>query len=364
MVFDLDVQAFWRENEKCFKSFSTDKPRVPVSFWLDDHFLFEEMKVPSTLRYYNDREYRLNLHKQCNGKVEKVLGKRFYAEEEDLLPSPNRFEVIMGARWELTEGGTPWLESSVKDIADVKTLIKKSEQLDMRREAFPAGWSEEKARYERSCGKPVKLPGNSSRGPATMATSILGVTNTCLFIMDEPGVMEEFFALLAVKLTEYNNALRDDTDCRSLEGYWLTDDNCYLFPPAQYERFCAPVLDKLFREFAPEPHHIRYQHSDSNMGHLMGILNDLGVNEVNFGPEIHPLEIRKAMPNALIYGQIPPMTLRNGAPGEIIEAVRRDIESVGKDGGLVECPAGSVSAGTPLKNLKIYMWAVQKYGRY
>jgi uroporphyrinogen decarboxylase len=366
MKYELDCQEFWKENEKSFQPFSTDKPRVPLVFWLDDHFLLEEMVVPSTLKYYNDLQYRLEVNRQCNERLERKIGRQFFNEDpsEENKPSPNRFEVIMGARWELTEGGTPWLESSVQDIEDVKKLINHVSRMDMKTAAFPEDWQEKRIRYEKETGKQLRLGGSGSRGPATMATSILGTTNTCMFMMDEPDVMKEFFSILTHKLVEYHEVLMTETEHDTRKGYTITDDNCYLFPPALYEMYCAPVLDKLFREFAPEEKHVRYQHSDSSMGHLMGILRELGVNEVNLGPEIHPLDIRKAMPKALIHGQIPPFTLRNGTAEQIINVVRRDIEAIGQDGGLVECPAGSVAAGTPLENLVVYMWAVDKYGRY
>jgi uroporphyrinogen decarboxylase len=269
----------------------------------------------------------------------------------------------MGSRLQMTEGGTPWLESDVNSIDDVKALITRAVKLDMKKEAFLEGWHQQKEQYEQKTGKKLKLGGSSSRGPATMATSILGTVNTCLFIMDYPEIMDDFFAVLSDKLIEYHYALMDATDNHSREGYSINDDNCYLFPPAQYLRFCAPVVERLFKEFAPEPHHRRSQHSDSNMGHLMEILSDLGVNSVNLGPSLHPLKIRKAIPKAVIVGQIPPFTLRNGSPEDIIRTVRRDIESVGQDGGLIECPAGSVAVGTPLENLKIYMWAVINFQR-
>ncbi|MEN6312812.1 MAG: uroporphyrinogen decarboxylase family protein [Clostridiaceae bacterium] len=364
MTYDFDIKEFWRENETCLEPFSTNKPRVPISFWLDDHFLLEEMSLPSTVRYFSDFDYRREMNNLCNDKVEKVLAKRFYSEDKIEAPSPVRFEVIMGARWRLTEGGTPWLDSAVENIEDVKKIIDRAVKVDMKKEAFPEGWQESKDRYEKLSGRKLKLGGDGSRGPATMATSILGTTNTCLFIMDEPDIMMEFFSLLADKLVEYHRVLMEDTSNSRDGGYSLADDNCYLFPPNAYLKFCAPVLAKLFKEFAPLPKHCRHQHSDSNMGHLMGILNDLGVNCVNFGPELHPSDIRKAMPKAVIHGQMPPFTLRNGTPVDIINTVRRDIEAVGQDGGLVECPAGSVAGGTPLENLRIYMWAVHTYGRY
>jgi uroporphyrinogen decarboxylase len=364
MKYELDLQKFWKENDTGFSPFDTTKSRVPVDLPFDDHYLLEFMAVESSMKYYKDRSYRLDLHKKCNDLMEKEIGIRFFHEKEEMLLSPNRFEVIMGAHWELVEGGTPWLESDVKSIEDVVELIRRAEKLDMRKAAFPEGWSEEKEAFEKTSGRQLKLGGQGHRGPATMATSILGTTNTCMFIMDEPEVMKEFFILLTEKMVEYHKALMEATGNAIGNKYWITDDNCYLFPPKQYLEFCAPFLSRVFAEFAPGPEDERYQHSDSTMEHLMGILNEVGVNSTNFGPTIHPLDIRKEMPRAVIKGQMPPFLLRNGTPEEIIDIARRDIESVGRDGGLVATTAGSIAGGTSLENIRTYMWAIDKYGRY
>ncbi|MEN2984656.1 MAG: uroporphyrinogen decarboxylase family protein [Dictyoglomaceae bacterium] len=363
MIIELDkfdVQKFWEENDYCLQNFDK-KTRIPIFYWLDDHFLFEFLNVESTVKYYNDYEYRLKLHKEANEKLEKVLGRKFYPEDPVEPPSPNRFEVLMGAKYVLTEGGTPWLMSQVEDVEDLKELIRNMEKIDMKKSALPEDFMEKKEKYERITGKKLKL-GNFSRGPATMATSILGTENTCIFMMEEEDILLEFFEILCQKLIDYNKVLRKATDNNEF-GYSFADDNCFLFPPKKYLKFCAPFLEKIFKEFAPLKEHKRYQHSDSNMKHLMSILNDLGVNEVNFGPEIHPEEIRKAMPKAKIYGQMPPFTLRNGKPEDIIEIVKRDMKFLGEDGNFVECTAGSVAGGTPLENIKLYMWAVEKYCR-
>jgi uroporphyrinogen decarboxylase len=364
MENDFDLKKFWQENDECLKSFDTGRPRIPIYYWLDDHFLLEEMKLPSTVRYYEDFEYRKGLHRIINDRLEAVVGRRFYSEDEAEEPVPNRFEVIMGAFWKLIKGGTPWLETNVVSIEDVKKLNNKNSTLDMKKEAFPENWREKKSIFEKTTGKKLLLGGNFSRGPATMATSILGTTNTCMFILTDPDVMAEFFAILAEKLVEYQCVLMADTGNTIKEGYQENDDNCFLFSPELYEMFCAPVLEKIFSEFAPLPSHRRYQHSDSAMGHLMPILKDLGVNWVNFGPTLHPLEIRKAMGDAVIYGQMPPFTLRNGTREEIIAMVKRDFDTVGKDGRLIECTAGSVAGGTPLENIRTYMWAVQEFGKF
>ena len=54
---DFDIEKFWEENSLC-AGFHTEKPRCSLSFSPDDHWLFEFMNVPSTLRYYQDKAYR------------------------------------------------------------------------------------------------------------------------------------------------------------------------------------------------------------------------------------------------------------------------------------------------------------------
>ena len=56
---DLDVQAFWEENSACE---ARQGPRSPLSLSPDDHWLFEFMAVPSTLRYYQE----LFLNRSCS----------------------------------------------------------------------------------------------------------------------------------------------------------------------------------------------------------------------------------------------------------------------------------------------------------
>ena len=70
------------------------------------------------------------------------------------------------------------------------------------------------------------------------------------------------------------------------------------------------------------------------------------------------------MPRTVIHGQLPPFTFSRGTPEEIYLAVRRDIEAVGADGGLVVTTAGSVNPGSKLEGLRAVMYAIQQHGRY
>lgn len=362
MNLDIDVFEFWKENAKCTDPFSVDKPRIALTFMFDDHFIQHAVAVQSTEKYYNDLEYRLFVHHCCNDLLEREIGIRCY-DEDNMHFHKGQFEVIAGSERRFTEGNTPWLESSVKTVEDVDRVIHRLCSLDMKKDAISDDWREARDNFKRRTQKTLLFE-SSWTGPVTLACNILGTTNTCILIMDEPERMKDFFDVLCDKYIEYREVIvREDKGCVNREGIGLNDDDCYLFPPAQYEKFCAPFLDKFFKTYAPLPQHKRRQHSDSSMGHLMGILNDLGVNEVNFGPEIHPLEIRRRMPKAVIHGQMPPFTLLNGPQQQIIDIVRRDFDCFGIDGGYVEGVAGVIPVGTPLENIRTYMWAVHTYCR-
>lgn len=351
---------FWQENEWCLKNFDK-KTRIPVTLNFDDHFLQELVGPFSTIEYYNNHQYKIDIHKKANEILYENLGKRFYSEETDIEPYPVRFEILMGANYKITEGSTPWFESEVENIDDVKRLIERYHKFDLKNEIFKDNLLQRKEEYEKRTNKKVSW-GHFTRGPATLATSIIGTTNLCIFMMEEEDVIEEFYVIMGEKLVEYLKLIREASGNFS-NSIALLDDDCFLFSPRLYDKFCAPVLEKLFHTFASNKDDRRFQHSDSDMAHLMPILYRLGVNAVNFGPNIHPLEIRRTMPNARIHGQIPPFVLRNGTREEIIDIVKRDMEVALIDGNFIATTAGSVAAGTPMENIKTYIKAVYEFGK-
>jgi uroporphyrinogen decarboxylase len=108
----------------------------------------------------------------------------------------------------------------------------------------------------------------------------------------------------------------------------------------------------------------RYQHSDSAMGHLLSQQYELGIRYVNYGPEVDAGLIREKMPDAYIYGQMPPLLLRNGSPEEIRQRVIDDFRKAGASGGLRVTTAGSLAAGTGVGRMRWLMWVVQNECHY
>jgi uroporphyrinogen-III decarboxylase len=240
-------------------------------------------------------------------------------------------------------------------------VLDQAETTDIAEWAFPEEfrreWEARKAR-----GDTLPALGTGSRGPATIMTSVLPVETTFLWMYDHPELMQRFRDILAQKMVELNQALRSFSD-NAQPGWWITDDNCALFNRKLYREYCVPVLRQVLESFAPNDAE-RYQHSDSAMSHHLDAQRELGINTVNYGPEVDIGFIREKMPQAVIRGHIPPFLLRNASPEAIQLRVLSDFQQAGATGRLVVTTAGSLAAGTGVGRMRWLMQVVQEHCRY
>jgi uroporphyrinogen decarboxylase len=355
----LDVGAFWEENDVC-REFTTDKPRCSASFSPDDHWLFEFMDVPSTLRYYHDKAYRDALHREVNQITLEYVGQAFF-QEDTWHHNPKRIENLFGCEFSYLEGGTPWLTEVTDDPDEFSRILDQAQTIDLQTWSLPPAFLDE-WEQRRKAGKEMPLLGTGSRGPATIMTSVLNPETALLWIFDHPDLMRRFRDVLAVKMVELNEVLREFSG-NTEKGWWITDDNSALFSPKLYREYCYPVLERVLDAMAPGDAP-RYQHSDSAMGHLLDLQYALGIRAVNYGPEVDVALIRQKMPEAMILGQMPPLLLRNARPDEIRRRVIADFEKAGATGGLNMTTAGSLAAGTGVGRMRWFMQVVQNDCRY
>ena len=356
---DLDPDQFWEENPSC-QAFTRDKPRCSLSFSPDDHWLIGFFQIPSTRRYYFDKPYRDQLHRQANEITRKWIGQAFF-DEDTWVTAPKRIENLFGCDFTYTEGATPWLTPVTDDPDEFAGVLDRAEQTNLEEWALPEAFRQE-WEERRKAGRSLEALGGGSRGPATVMTSILHPETVFYWIYDHPGLMARFRDLLADKMIELNRVLRQFSGA-TFPGWWITDDNCALFNRKLYHTYCFPVLQKVMDEFAPGEAR-RYQHSDSSMSHLLDYQYELGIRDVNYGPEVDAGLIRQKMPDAFINGQLPPMLLRNGSPDEIRERIVSDFLKAGESGGLNITTAGSLAAGTGLGRMRWMMKVVQQHCRY
>lgn len=356
---NLDVAAFWEENARC-QAFTTSKPRCSLGFSPDDHWIFEFIDVPSTLQYYLDKATRDAHHQQVNAATQAYVGKTFF-DEDTWEHEPKRIENLFRCEFTYREGSTPWLTPVTENPDEFAEILDEAESTNIATWCLPQAFRDEWSTRAAS-GKALPKLGTGSRGPGTIITSVLQPETAILWMLDDPDLMHRFSDLLADKMVALNRVLRDFSGNQD-NGWWITDDNSALFNPKLYREYCYPVLERVLEALAPGNAR-RYQHSDSAMGHLLDQQYALGIRFVNYGPEVDAGYIRQAMPDAFIFGQMPPLLLRNGSPDAIKERIVEDFHKAGQSGGLEVTTAGSLAAGTGVGRMRWMMQVVQHHCRY
>jgi len=371
MKLDVDLEQFWKDDELAHKDncFSPDAPQVALGIRMSEECVFAELGEEGNPWGYTPRERRLELNKRYNDKAEKIVGMRLLPET---LPEPDaefpyvkRIGEVFEGKY-IHNGVAEWLEGSVSTPQELEKLLDRVEKLDLREFMLPPDWESEKKRiYEKYGIKPPLL--RHIRGPVTLATSIYGAENLIFLILDEPDLAKRFSDVICKVIIDMARIMDEEAgydETNRPGGFSFADDNCCLLSPEMYEFFGYPILKAVFDKFSPNPEDMRYQHSDSDMGHLLPILGRLNLTGCNFGPKVLVDEIRKYMPKTRIDGCLSPMTFMRNDIEAIIDEVRRDCEMAKGSRGLNLSTAGSINNGSLLTSMRAVMYAIQKYGRY
>jgi len=370
-MLDVDLEQFWKDDELAHKDncFSPEAPQVALGIRMSEECVFAELGEEGNPWGYTPRERRLELNKRYNDKAEQIVGRRLLPET---LPEPDaefpyvkRIGEVFEGKY-IHNGVAEWLEGTVSTPAELEKLLDRVEKLDLREFMLPPNWESEKKRiYEKYGIKPPLL--RHIRGPVTLATSIYGAENLIFLIIDEPDLAKRFSDVICKVIMGMAEIMDEEAgydETNRPGGFSFADDNCCLLTPEMYEMFGYPILKAVFDRWSPNPEDMRYQHSDSDMGHLLPILGRLNFTGCNFGPKVLVDEIRKYMPKTRIDGCLSPMTFMSNDIDAIIREVRRDCEMARECRGLNLSTAGSINNGSLLTSMRAVMYAIQKYGRY
>jgi uroporphyrinogen decarboxylase len=240
------------------------------------------------------------------------------------------------------------------------------ERLENLREfILPENWEQKKAvALEAGCQVPLY---RHQRGPVTFATSIYGTENLVFLLVDNPALGARFRDTILRAMLERGRIMLEENTQTPEErgaGFAFADDNCALLNPQLYEFFGYPILKGVFDEFAPEPGDWRFQHSDSDMGHLLPVLGRLNLTACNFGPTVLVEDIREHMPHTIVKGCLAPFTFSRNEEVNIVAEFLRDYEMARESKGLVFATAGSINEGSRLTGMRLAMAAIQRWGRY
>jgi uroporphyrinogen decarboxylase len=357
-MHELDMKAFWETNEKCL-NLHDNICRVPVSIHLDGDWICEYLKLDNA-KYYSDYNYQQEHRLKCSEITEKEFAYQ-------ILPSVD-FGVVMdssiyGGMVHYESNATPTLKPAVNDPSEIDALVERMQKADLLEQGLIPKYLEWRAKIQSQFG--IKLSyGWGIKGCATMLGQICGVTNFMTWIATDPDEIHKLVACWLETTKRYIKVMREVTDSPAEQTkFSFASDLAGMLSPGFYREFIMDAELELYNLFAPNPGDKRYYHADYHMLHHLDAFREMGVNEVNIDPYIDPSQILAKLPDATIYGQIPPTkVLLYGTPEEVVACAKRDIEQGGPGKHLVLCTAGSINPGTSFENLKAMCYAAEKYG--
>jgi hypothetical protein len=193
----MDVKKFWKEN--------WDGVRVPLVLMFEEYYLFGALPETVSKQYYTDLEYRHACEKKFNNLAEQEIGIRPFNEEK-LIYMKGALEVRLGAQRIVDSGETAWIHPAVQSKEELSGWITKTAELDLRNDPVPEDWKSEGDFFTEKTGIPVTY-GPGTTGPVTMAAALLGTTELCMWSMDYPELIADFFQVLCQKQIEFNEGV-------------------------------------------------------------------------------------------------------------------------------------------------------------
>jgi Uroporphyrinogen-III decarboxylase len=374
MGHELDIEQFWKDEETAHKDncFSKEAKQVALGIRMSDECVFAELGEDGEPWGYTPPERRLELNKRYNEKALKIVGRKLLNENppapsDSHFPGYKQIGEVFGGQY-MFDGKTTWLQGTMDSTDDLKKMLDKVDNMNLRDFILPANWESEKKRiFEQYGRKPGQFWG--IRGPVTLATSVYGVENLLYLFYDDPDLYRRFSDTIKNVVLEYIKIFIEEsghTADNFAHGFSFSDDDSNLLTPEMYEAFGYPILKSVFDFTSPNSGDNRYQHSDSAMGHIIPILARLNLTGCNFGPTVTVTEIRAHMKTTRIDGQLAPFTFMRNNTADIIAEVKRDCEmaKINDIRGLNLSTAGSINNGSLLTSMKTVMQAIQEYGQY
>ncbi|NLW20427.1 MAG: hypothetical protein GXY84_03530 [Clostridiales bacterium] len=367
-MHELDMEQFWRDDAlahegNCFNQ----APQVPLGILMSDECVFAELDEPGTPWMPIPLSRRRELNRRYNDKAERLVGRRLLQEDflpdDANLPGVRRIGEVFGGQY-IYHNETEWLTQSVRSFRELEALLDWVERMDIRAFMLPGNWEAEKRRvHERYGLRPQPL--RHIRGPVTLACSIMGAEDLIFLILDAPDLARRFSDTITRVILQMAAVMDEEagTSAALTRGFSFADDNCCLLSPPLYELFGLPVLQRVFSVYSPDEDDMRYQHSDSAMGHLLPLLGQARLNGVNFGPTVLVPEIRQHLPKARIDGCLAPLVFMRNDREEIIRQVTRDCQHALVYNGVNIATAGSINNGSSLDSLRLVMQVIQNHGR-
>jgi len=374
----VPVEALEARRERVEKARRFERPdRVPVIPSIGTRFLVPRMGV-SFRDYFADPETMLRTQ---------ILAQKWLMEniltDAFAITGPwvgawtdfeNSFEAgSLGVDIVFPDDDIPWIGRGwVATDADLRRL----EAMDFvhtginaRQIAYRRRMIDAAGKYPvRFQGGPVFYPGenpaltHTSDGPFGVAGDLMGKTEIFIAVKERPEFVRELLRIVTDKLIAWLDFCWAEEKLPRPKDFAWTDD------------LAVSLSARTFREVVlPSEKRLRFHfdgrlslHMCGRSDHLLEIFrDDLAIHELQgFGYEVDLDRIAGVMGGRVVLvGNVNPMLIHAGTPGEVRAATRRVLEKLAPRGGLIVQDGNNIPPGSPVANINAMMEAAEAWGR-
>jgi uroporphyrinogen-III decarboxylase len=372
----VDELAARRERVERTRRF--ERPdRVPVIPTIGTRFLVPRMGV-SFRDYFADPETMLRTQ---------ILGQKWLLEnvrtDAYAITGPwvgawtdfeNTFEAgSLGVEIAFPDDDIPWIGLGwVAGDADLRRLEAMDfvrSGINARQIAFRRKMMDVAGKYPvRFQGGPVFYPGenpaltHTSDGPFGVAGDLMGKTEIFIAVKERPDFVRELLRIVTGKLIAWLDFCWAEEKLPLPKDFAWTDDLAVSLSAQTYREVVLPSEKRLRFHFDGR----LSLHMCGRSDHLLEIFrDDLAIHELQgFGYEVDLDRIAEAMGGRVVLlGNVNPMLIHAGTPGEVKAAARRVLEKLAPLGGLIVQDGNNIPPGSPVANINAMMEAAEEWGR-
>lgn len=332
--------------------------RAPVVIILDGDWICDFAGVPCDV-YYGDFDEQQRARTKAGEAAFDEIGLRI----EPALDFGVVLDAsIYGGAVKCAPNAPPTIEPVLESPEGVAALAARMDAADPLSLGLVPRMLEWRGRLKAESGK-THFAGVTTKGPGSMCGQICGMTNFLMWLAANPAEMKALIDLQVRTTIRYIRAMRRATGAR-VPYLALADDLSGMVSEKMYREFFYPAHKKIFEELAPWPQ-LRYFHNDARAGHILHHVRKLRPGAVNFDAKVTVRQIRERIPDAVIFGHIPPIeVLLNGTPEQVRQTALANVAHARADRGrIVLTTAGSINPGTPFDNLRALIQASRESQR-
>ena len=195
-----------------------------------------------------------------------------------------------------------------------------------------------------------------ARGPFNIASFLMGAPEFLEAIKTDPEPMHRLLAMITDFLVDWIAYQREVFP--SIDGIFLLDDIVGFVSRRDFETFCLPYLQRIFSVDVT----VKFFHNDAPCKASAPLLEEAGINLLNFGVQHHVAEMKAWTKNRItLMGNIPPRdVLTNGTPVDVARSVTEMLNALDDRSRLIVSCGGGMPPHAPTENIKTLISTVEK----